>query len=261
MGQRHQIYVVHKQKNKFTALGAFHHQWCYGMAAVTNLTRAAKLFEANIIEDGEWQEYCSGRDPREVETVIKACYGVSLSGRISMVHNETEYLADAETGFIKPECGDNNDGCGLILIDDDEQKIKVGMFTPGHMEGQHWSGKPNRAYTRQEYLAFYYTQAEQNEPKFLASFEHEIKLLESGLLNPISQVELDACCGRKPKAPPKPRKTKTPKDIAGTYTGRTGLKVVINTDIPTELSTPKAKAKPLSPLEKYNARMKNLGVK
>jgi hypothetical protein len=71
-------------------------------------------------------------------------------------------------------------------------------------------------------------------------------------LDPISQDEFDLCCGRVPKSA-KPKAPKKPKDIAGVYTGRTGLKVIINTDIPTE-KTEKAKRKS-SKLEAYEARM------
>ena len=55
MGQRHQIYVVAKNKSGYNALGAYHHQWKYGMGAITALTKMYNMaFKAIHHFDDTW---------------------------------------------------------------------------------------------------------------------------------------------------------------------------------------------------------------
>jgi hypothetical protein len=157
MGQRHQIYVVHKVKEKYSALGAFHHQWCYGITAASNclrLVEAIKKAKADPILDKNWCEYAT-QDAREIDVLVKAIYGVAPDGKISMVHNEAEPLIENDN--IHPERGDNNDGAALVIIDEDLQEVRACMFTPGWVEGKHGKlCKSWKSYTPKEYLEFYY---------------------------------------------------------------------------------------------------------
>lgn len=163
MGQRHQIYVVSKKKNQYNALGAFHHQWCYGLRAASNIVRLANAASKAKIDstDQKWVEY-SLRDSREIDVLVKAIYGIDMDGTVSMVHNESEYLI--EEGSVRPERGDNNDGAALLIIDDDEKEIRVCMFTPGHVEGNHNEKcKAWKPYSPTQYLDFYYDSAKRKE--------------------------------------------------------------------------------------------------
>lgn len=173
MGQRHQIYVVRKLKDRETgratyrALGAFHHQWCYGFRAALSAVRLqaaafkAKQCTLNKERASKWEDYYF-YDPREVDTLVKAIYGIDDDGHVSMVHNESEYLIEDDS--VRPERGDNNDGAALIVIDETKQQVRVCMFTPGHVEGKYGSkAEPWVAYSPREYLAFYYSKSEAAE--------------------------------------------------------------------------------------------------
>jgi hypothetical protein len=242
MGQRHQIYVLAKKRNNegYEPLGAFHHQWKYGMGAVCDLTRAIQLISKAKFKYEKWCDFTC-RDPREIATVITAIYGIDLKSNISMVHNCDDHLI--VDGKIKPELGDNNDGCSIIVIDDEQNEVRGGFFTPGHVEGQHGRGaKKNHFYTRQEYLAFYYDLKEQKTLEFKKNFSEEIKIVESCTIAPIDQSELDVILGvKKPKKAAPKNQVEKPKKEA--------LKIV-----------PKVEPK-LSKLEAYNARMARLGAK
>jgi hypothetical protein len=187
MGQRHQIYIVSKKDNAYKALGAFHHQWCNGINPPTNLTRLAKLLEANKLKHGnEWSNYCCS-DSREIETAVKATYGVSLSDTISMVHNENQYLI-SKNGQILPSHGDNNDGCSLLVIDNDLKQVRGCLFTPGHLERlENAEYEKNKAMTRVEYLRCYYKLSNLGKPEFIPYLD----VMEKYYLNPILQPELD----------------------------------------------------------------------
>jgi len=179
MGQRHQIYYVIKRDDEYTAVGAYHHQWCYGLKASSNAVRTVK-----ILED---QDYLRG-DKREIETIAKAVYGLSLDNQISMVHNESEWLIDDDN--IMPAGGDNNDGCTLYIIDLDKKEFRACMFTPGHLEGNYYDCDRDgqyKAWDLNEYLAFYYNTEDLNE----TGMEKEKALVADHNVKPISQKELD----------------------------------------------------------------------
>lgn len=189
MGQRHQIYVVTKNEGKYRATGAFHHQWCYGMRAPTNLVRAANLIFANKMDDGGWCEY-SCRDSREIETVIAATYGVGLDSRISMVHNGAEYLIDGDN--IMPSLGDNNDGASLIVIDNDKKEIRICLFTPGHLEGEYANNAPkNKAFSIDKYISYYYSDSDRAKKDFASNFAKNLDILSNSKFKTVSQVELN----------------------------------------------------------------------
>lgn len=155
MGQRHQIYVVSKC-DQYIALGAFHHQWCYGIEATANAIRLTQaLIIGKTAADGKWSNY-SLNDQREIDVVVKAIYGLSPSGQVSMVHNKNEYLID-DNGIAHPELGDNNDGACLIIIDETSKEVRTCLFTPGHVDGEFGDEcKAWKPYTPKEYLNFYY---------------------------------------------------------------------------------------------------------
>lgn len=193
MGQRHQIYVVRKKQDEYKALGAFHHQWCYGMRASTNLCRAVSLIEKNKVKP-LWCDYTAS-DPREIESVIKATYGIDFDGTISMVHNEAEYLI--ENDRIRPERGDNNDGCSLIVIDEDKKELRAGFFTPNYLKGKHARNiKKNKAFTIQEYISFYYNSEEQKDTGFNNSFKEQLEFINGVSVKPIKQKELSTILGK-----------------------------------------------------------------
>lgn len=204
MGQRHQIYVVTtNDSKKYKALGAFHHQWCYGLNAPLNLIRAALLIHKNktgeLLGD-KWHEFIC-YDEREIETVIKATYGVSIDGNISMVHNENDFLI--KDGQILPSQGDNNDGCSLIVIDNNKQEIRVGMFTPGHLEGKYWGDKDkkNRVLSPFQYLSYYYKREDFNEYEDKEDALKMYDLVKDQNFNVVEQSELDLIltADKKPK--------------------------------------------------------------
>lgn len=189
MGQRHQIYFVKKEKNQYHAMGAYHLQWRYGMSAIVDATRVASTIERAKTSDGKWENFVC-RDSREIDSVIVARYGVSLKNHVSMVHDESETLI--EGGKIFPERGDNNDGCALFVLDEDLKEVRLCFFTPEHVEGKHGKKcKKNVAYSREEYLAFYYNETEQKDPEFLKNFALEIEFLSQNKVKKIDQKELD----------------------------------------------------------------------
>ena len=140
MGQRHQIYVVRKTKDSktnetsYSAIGAFHHQWCYGLTAASNCARLADT-ALKIKQDGDEKNFESFylREGREIDVLVKAIYDLSLDHRLSMVHNEQEYLIT--DGVAYPERGDNNDGATLLVIDEVKKEIRACLFTPAFIEG------------------------------------------------------------------------------------------------------------------------------
>lgn len=184
MGQRHQIYVVALKNKKYSALGAFHHQWCYGATAATNVIR---LVSAAIKAKGDKFEPYALTDERQVDVLVKSIYGVGLDGYISMVHNESEYLI--EESQIRPERGDNNDGACLVIIDNDKKRIKACLFTPGHLEGEFSNEcQPWRPYTPKEYLNFYYKG--NGLVAYLKQNKEQAKILDT-LVESIPQVEFN----------------------------------------------------------------------
>ena len=166
MGQRHQIYIIEKKKNKYTCIGAFHHQWTFGFKAANDLIRLASAVEtAKSASLGKWSEYTFS-DNRECHTLVSAIYGLDpFSGYVSMVHNESDTSLIDDDQNARPEFGDNNDGASLVVIDNDTQEVRACLFTPGHLEGEFASKvKPWVSYTPQEYLDFYYKKnAERNK--------------------------------------------------------------------------------------------------
>lgn len=182
MGQRHQIYVMVKTNKEYRPLGAFHHQWCYGMTAITNLTRTINMVrKAKLSCNNEWQQYTLS-DQREIDTLIKAAYGVSLDGSISMVHNEAEYLINDEWTQITPENGDNNDGCSLIIIDNDKKEVRGCIFWPYAEKVQ--------AIKREKYLLDYYNKEEQNEHEFINSFSKHLMVIHNSDFKNVTTQEL-----------------------------------------------------------------------
>lgn len=154
MGQRHQIYVIIKDKNEYRAIGAFHHQWCYGLTAATNLIRTVQLANKVIA-----RSVYLLMDAREVRTLVTAMYGVNeQEASISMVHDESEFLI--EDGVAFPDRGDNNDGCGLIVIDRDSKTARGCLFAFSGVEGNKGKAKNWSPMTPKQYAALYYTDAE-----------------------------------------------------------------------------------------------------
>jgi hypothetical protein len=193
MGQRHQIYVMVEDNTtqELYCVGAFHHQWLYGMGAYTNLHRFVALFEAQSYKQ---------TDPRIINTMIKAVYGVSYRDMsISMVHDETDcdYLIDKETRQITPENGDNNDGCTLFIINPSKNEIRAGFFTPGYCEGNFFTGaqaKPWKAWKAEKYLSFYYSKENLNDPEFLEAWRMCLDFCENVEVKPITQKDLFKAC-------------------------------------------------------------------
>lgn len=183
MGQRHQIYVVKKDKHGYTGLGAFHHQWKYGMSAITAFTQLYL-----ILKKYPYSSYML--DDRRLNTAVSSAYGISPNGNISIIHNETKFLID--DGVIEPEKGDNNDGCSLIIVDNIKKEIRGCLFTPQHLEGQYYkdSHGRNKALTREKYLSYYYNKKDQDERGFKKEFKHELKLIRNTNIKKISTQEL-----------------------------------------------------------------------
>jgi hypothetical protein len=191
MGQRHQVYVVAKKNNQYQALGGYHHQWCYGMRAVTNATRAIDIIEKtnkSLFDGDSWTDYYC--ESRVMRSIITAAFGVDIDGRASIVHDDGDYLI--ENSNIMPSRGDNNDGCTLIVIDLDKSEARLGFFTPGHIEGEHWteSDGVNKVYSREKYLSFYYSKATQNTTEFKETFAENFKVLDKKV-KPVTQSELN----------------------------------------------------------------------
>lgn len=154
MGQRHQIYIVQKKQNKYSALTAHHHQWCFGITAATNCIRLVEAIRRAKVRDGKFESfYCY--DQREFDTLVTSIYGIDDDGFVSMVDDEREYLI--EDGQIRPERGDNNDGCTLVIVDYDSNTIRACMFTPHHVEGkERHKCRAWTPYTPLQYAKFYY---------------------------------------------------------------------------------------------------------
>lgn len=201
MGQRHQIYIVEKNKDGYQALGAWHHQWCFGMRAVTNLHRLVDLLKKNTksILDGKWCSY-NINEVRLLDSAVKSCYGVDIDGQISRVHNETDQGYLIADGVITPENGDNNDGCTLVIIDNVKKDIRAGFFTPGHVEGQYYNEKRDgkfKAWDFDKYLGFYYTKEELLDPDFIKSYAQHINFMVNVCFNRITTQELKRVLKRK----------------------------------------------------------------
>jgi hypothetical protein len=189
MGQRHQIYVVEKTKDGYKAVTAHHHQWCYGLNAASNAVELANAIvkAKTAIRPNDWSKF-SCDDERHLDVVVKSVYGIDKqTGFVSMVHNENEYLI--VDGQIRPDLGDNNDGAALIVIDNDKQQVRVCMFTPGHVEGEHGDDcKAFKAYTPKEYFSFYYKDQKATE---MLNSNPERALLLNSEVNSVSAVEFN----------------------------------------------------------------------
>lgn len=191
MGQRHQIYVVSLTDGKYEALGAFHHQWCYGMSALYKLSKAYEMLDKSTSKHGEFYAG-SASDPRIVNTIIKFAYGGESDGSATMLHDETEHLI--KDGQIMPHWGDNNDGCSLLVINNDTKQIQGCFFTPSYVEGEHYHGTKdghNKAWDRSKYLDFYYSAEKRKDPGFYKAFSVEITVILNTTINPVSQKELN----------------------------------------------------------------------
>jgi hypothetical protein len=184
MGQRHQVYVIRKTKEGYTALGAFHLQCRYGLSAATDLIRLVEAVSRAKTVYGEWDEY-SLYGPREISTLVTHIYGVEpSSGYVSTVHDEREYLIKDDVAH--PENGDNNDGAGLVVIDETKKEARGCLFTPQHVEGEHGKTcKAWKAYAPAKYVRFYYTDSE-----LLKTDELKRSIL-SRSVKPILQAEFE----------------------------------------------------------------------
>jgi hypothetical protein len=186
MGQRHQIYVINKTKGKYSAIGAHHHQWLFGVTAASNLVRMVSAVErAKNFDKSSFEYYLS--DPREVDTLVKAIFGIGLDGSVSMVHNEGKYLID-EDGNATPSKGDNNDGCTLIVIDNDKKQVRGAMFAFCGVEGFKGTIKNWTPVTPEKYLSCYYTDKE------IKAEEIELeryKIVKNHKVKPVTQAEFN----------------------------------------------------------------------
>jgi hypothetical protein len=186
MGQRHQVYIYVKQNNKYRCISAHHHQWCYGVTAASNLVR---LVQATELAKGgsDWSE-CRLTVARETDVLVKAIYGIDPeTGYVSMVHDESEHLIDAK-GNAMPDLGDNNDGCGVIVIDEDTKSVRGCLFTPGHIEAKNSANAEAwKAWPPIEYARFYYSKAE------LKKFDDKkrVALITDNAVKPIKQAEFN----------------------------------------------------------------------
>lgn len=176
MGQRHQTYIVVKCDNEIEAVAAYHHQWSYGLSAVTRCIRLVELLEK--------QKYKSClSDTRFIDTAVKSVYGVDLDGQLNIVHDQTEYLI--EDSKIQPDNGDNNDGCTLILIDLDKEIIRAGFFSIHGLEARHCDGQNYTLKSLEEYLACYYNKAELSE----LNMKKELKILKNHKVKTITKTD------------------------------------------------------------------------
>jgi hypothetical protein len=166
MGQRHQVYIVtttlnDKGKTEYCCIGAYHHQWLYGITATSDALRMRDaILKAKLDSLSEWSKYALS-DHREVDTLAKAIYGLDpFSGRVSMVHNENEYLIDEEQQ-ARPERGDNNDGCTLFVIDNEKKEVRYCLFSFCGIEAKHSKAKQDwKPWSAEKYLHYYYTKEE-----------------------------------------------------------------------------------------------------
>jgi hypothetical protein len=183
MGQRHQVYVYSVSGKNAQCIGAFHLQWRYGVSAAVDCIRMSKAIMAAKQSSGAFSVH-SFYDPREVDTLAKAIYGVSPTGSVSMVHNEADGLI--EDGHARPERGDNNDGCTLLVIDNEQQEVRACLFAINGLEGNHSKAVKNyEPMSPQEYTAHYYTAQE------LKSFDPQsaVELLMTETVKPVSAAE------------------------------------------------------------------------
>lgn len=187
MGQRSQVYVIQLKDKEYSALGAFHHQWCYGLTAASNAIALYNLAgRAKTALGGAWEKYTL-YEPRQIRSLVTHVYGVDFTdGHVSVVHDEAEFLI--KDGFAHPELADNNDGCALLLIDEDKKELRLSMFTPEYLEGSFWDGKPWKVYTPKEYVSFYYQEHDKELIKTQPEFRR--KLLNT-TVNPVSQREFN----------------------------------------------------------------------
>jgi hypothetical protein len=189
MGQRHQIYIVAKDKTGYKALSAYHHQWCYGMRAASNAYRLVNTLNKGIRSNWDDNKLCTLKtDTRYMDSAIKSVYGIDLNGELSMVHDCNDYLIDNRR--ILPHRGDNNDGCTLIVVDFVKDEIRACLFAIHGVEGQHWNGDNYKAYTPEQYLKFYYTDKEQDDKEFKKSFKQHLFIMNNMEIKPVRTQEL-----------------------------------------------------------------------
>lgn len=200
MGQRHQMYVVIKDKEVYKPVGAWHHQWCFGMRATTNFFRMLDDLQAIVDDKDNLGEYYL-RDHRSVNTLMCKNYGTDAdSVKPSIIHNETEkkYLIDFERQVITPEKGDNNDGCSLFVIDIQKKEVRGCFFTPGHVEGSHYKSYKDgrmKAWTPKKYLSFYYNEEEMATKEFKKQFKKHLDIIGGcELAYNVSTRELKKIC-------------------------------------------------------------------
>lgn len=179
MGQRHQYIVVLPKKylgkgnpnNKPKRAFIIHHQWLYGLGAISALDRVLRL-AANMIED-QSTDYVFGRDKGGYscdDTAVNAvAAAMSLdvdSGYYAGVH---VYETDGRTDYysppkIDPDMLDNNDGVTLIEFEQGKATPKVCFITPSHLEGSYWNESDGLGpWTPSRYLGFYYNSNERED--------------------------------------------------------------------------------------------------
>lgn len=190
MGQRHQVYLRHfnKDTKKHETVG-LHHQWLYGQTAIILLKNFVNFYKKTDKKYNVFQNSYQG----STLDLLKMNYSYSPSdGYLSRVHTfDNEEDKDC---LENPEYGDNNDGITLIDIPEkgkpkicllnfyDKQKVVYNELEDGfEPEGDIVEGfRPISPY---EYVELYYDLnyyiKNNKEKSFVAKVKRDAKFIDN----------------------------------------------------------------------------------
>lgn len=168
MGQRHQYIVAFPElfynqgnvNNKPAEARIIHHQWLYGMGAISALGRVVTLI-ANS-DTGE-KDHLFGRGPRGTrlaghgEAAITAAISVDpAAGYFHEAHCYDKPVTPPQA--VEPRMLDNNDGVTVLQFEAGQDKPLVCFASPGHLEGEHYAPTDGLGpWSPAEYLSMYYS--------------------------------------------------------------------------------------------------------
>lgn len=121
MGQRHQVFVVSKDKEE-TKYHAFHNQWCYGTLPLRHLKRVIQYQAKTDDTFRLGSRYSTDTD------MIRAI--LSCDPSEGFYSNYFDVLSEHinKKGQVCLTCGDNNDGITIIVADGSKRISYCFMF-------------------------------------------------------------------------------------------------------------------------------------
>jgi hypothetical protein len=210
MGQRHQLFVIAKIRNRYRGLAVFHHQWLLGEIALQRCLRILSIFSAPAnrlpiqqeltaarrLDEEFWTKPRSWKDLEVPFPFITTCLFLGASFDVKAVYSHGVILEPFDMAFNE---GDNNDGITVIditnlthvrycfvfwrmMMGEEEEEEEEGGGGEEEGEGEEeegdteWEGGPRMTpLSGPKYLSAYYKAKERsNDPKL----QTELQALE-----------------------------------------------------------------------------------